>query len=457
MLAPAAAFAAALSACGLVAVELTEIFSGTANKVGSVNDRIATWEVSLGASAVRLGRTDKSVLDSKSNSPLIGLAQSQIRTERAERFTKVSGIKQTQKDDTEALRLDVENKTKMQGFQTRMRQVRGKSENTFGTDATVAKESQVREMSMRRLAESQSVVDRGGDASQADSDKAKADVKMQRDALMKSQLRQNSAQMGQSANNIKDEQGLGNAAALELLKVRKELATIDAEGGASAKKIEMIRKQEAEWSAIAVGSLDRQKSLTKERLAIALNGESQVRDLLKSQLDVTSQRLDKNKSERKSAAVNFAQMGEIEKQQAIKAFEDAKKTAPKDRTDDMKNSLRSTGIASAIRLADEGDEAEAEKYGFTKNFGAEFDQENASLMKAKQEIEANLSTSYDVSVKLNNDTGAIVSSVTNTVEGLLKQGHEQITRELQELLQTSITEINNRAADMMKNMNKQRI
>lgn len=345
----------------------------------------------------------------------------------------------------------------MLGFQNRTRQVRSKSENTYWTDAVVTNESQYGEMTTRRMAESQSVVDRGGDASQSDSDKAKAAVKMKQDALMKSQLRQNSAQMSQSATNIKDERGVGNEAALELLKVRRELAKIDAEGGASAEKIEKLRKQEAGWSEAAIGSLDRQKMLTKERLAIALSGESQVRDLLKSQLDVTSARLDKNKSDRKSAATNFAQMGEIEKQQAIRAFEEANKKAPKDLSDDTKNSLRSTSIASAIRMADAGDEAEAEKYGFTKNFGAEFDQENAGLMTAKQQIEANLCTSYDVSVKLNNDTSAIVSSVTSTVEGLLKQGHEQITKELFEQLQSSLTEINNRAADQMKNMNKQRI
>lgn len=43
----AAAAAAALASVSLVAVELKEIFSGTANEVGSVTDTIATWEVGL--------------------------------------------------------------------------------------------------------------------------------------------------------------------------------------------------------------------------------------------------------------------------------------------------------------------------------------------------------------------------------------------------------------------------
>lgn len=43
----AAAAAAALASVSLVAVELKEIFSGTANEVGSVTDTIATWEVSM--------------------------------------------------------------------------------------------------------------------------------------------------------------------------------------------------------------------------------------------------------------------------------------------------------------------------------------------------------------------------------------------------------------------------
>lgn len=43
----AAAFIAAIGSVSLVAVELKEIFSGTANEVGSVTDTIATWEVGL--------------------------------------------------------------------------------------------------------------------------------------------------------------------------------------------------------------------------------------------------------------------------------------------------------------------------------------------------------------------------------------------------------------------------
>jgi hypothetical protein len=43
----AAAAAAAIASVTLVAVEIKEIFSGTANQVGSVTDTIASWEVSL--------------------------------------------------------------------------------------------------------------------------------------------------------------------------------------------------------------------------------------------------------------------------------------------------------------------------------------------------------------------------------------------------------------------------
>jgi hypothetical protein len=43
----AAAAAAAIASVTLVAVEIKEIFSGTANQVGSVTDTIATWEVSM--------------------------------------------------------------------------------------------------------------------------------------------------------------------------------------------------------------------------------------------------------------------------------------------------------------------------------------------------------------------------------------------------------------------------
>ena len=45
--APVAAAAAAVASVGLVAVELKEIFSGTANQAGSVTDTIASWEVGL--------------------------------------------------------------------------------------------------------------------------------------------------------------------------------------------------------------------------------------------------------------------------------------------------------------------------------------------------------------------------------------------------------------------------
>lgn len=72
--------------------------------------------------------------------------------------------------------------------------------------------------------------------------------------------------------------------------------------------------------------------------------------------------------------------------------------------DPNKDLLRSVGMAEANRFANQGDEAEAKKYGFSaKNFGAGFAQEQAAAMKEKKMIEAKLSSTYDVTVNLQDD------------------------------------------------------
>ncbi len=459
LLAPVAAAGAALAALGLVAVELKETFSGTATKAGSVTDTIAQWEVGIAASLVRFGRTDKSVMESGNNMGANELARSQIRAERAEYSLKKNRIDASQKEGTENIARDTQNEKDQRMLQDSIRMRRARTENTSGVDSVIAFELKTKDTTGRQMAASQRISDKGqsGDVDAATAARADAEVRAAQDQMMKSQFRQNFAMTSKAGGNLAQEQGIGASVNSDLLRTQKELDNLRKNGVVTAGYEAANLAKQASLSATLVESLERQKSLTKEKLSIELQGQSQVRDLLKSQLDLTTQKLERSQDAKAAAIGNFSRLGEIEKQQAIKALEQGRVQGGGSLRDEQKDLLRSVGTKEAVRLANQGDEDEARRFGFSdKNFGAGFDQEQAGLLKAKQQIEANLSTSYDVSVKLNADTGAIVDGVMSKVEGLMLKSREDFGRALDAKASQMQVDLSNRSGDQLRQLGKAR-
>ena len=191
--------------------------------------------------------------------------------------------------------------------------------------------------------------------------------------------------------------------------------------------------------ASAIDSLEKQKSIIKEKLSIEIQGQQKIQDLLKSHLDLKTQALQKSQDEQASAISNFSKLGQIEKQQAIDALAKGRKQGGGSLDDVEKDLLRSVGTKEAVRLANEGDADEAKKFGFNdKNFDAGFDTEQAGLKAAKTQIEAKLSTSYDVNVKLINDTSGIVDGVVNQVSRLFDNERKQLGQAFDEGVKSKI-------------------
>ena len=455
-LAPIAAFVAALASVSLVAYQLSEVFSGTATKAGSLTDTIASTEVSFGAWLIRLGRTDKSVMDSQSNSTLTKSAQSQISTERAERKTKEGRIKTNQREGLENIDRDARNEKQRLAFDEDARSIRARSENTGSIDASIAAEMKIQAETMQRLAENQSIVDKsnqGGIVSDKEAKRAKSNVDFFQNQVTGSQVRQNATVTNATGSKLDDEMKVGLMTSERLneqlmLKNKLIVAGMDSSKEYAA-VVTMVNKYRQE----ELGSLEKQKSLVKEKLNAEIQGQQKIRDLLKSQLDTKTQQLQRSQDERASAIGNFSKLGQIEKQQAIDALALGRKKGGGALDDTQKDLLRSVGTKEAVRLANEGDAAEAKKFGFDeKNFGAGFDKEQKGFAIEKRQLEAKLSTSYDVSVKLTNDTTGVVEGVSKMVTSQIADANREMFRKIEQAVLAQKADLSKQSTDQFRQL-----
>ena len=99
----------------------------------------------------------------------------------------------------------------------------------------------------------------------------------------------------------------------------------------------------------------------------------------------------------------------------------------------------------------------SEKFGFNeKNFGAGFDKEQAGLTKAKVQLEANLSTSYDVNVNLKSNAEQVVTAVTDKVAKRLEEERAMIFAQVERTLKANTDSMTISTNDKMRALQKNR-
>ena len=423
-----AAFGAIAAAGALV----VESLNGTASKQGSWTD----WLVGSGASFARLVGTTNDT-----SSMFSRLAKSQIETEKMEKKSAKSRILADHNENVTNLKTAANDETIQVNFKEDARATRSRTENTGSLDAKIAGELKIQTEAMMAMAASQRIVDKARDGEVIDKKtaaKAGTHVSFFQNQIAQSQARQTADQSGFSGTKLSDEKGIGDNALVAYNAQLKIMVGLTKDGNTASDEYTASVSNARKFQASAVESLEKQKSLIKEKLSIEIQGQQKVQDLLKSQLDLKTQALQKSQDEQASAISNFSKLGQIEKQQAIDALAKGRKQGGGSLDDVEKDLLRSVGTKEAVRLANEGDVDEAKKFGFNdKNFDAGFDTEQAGLKAAKTQIEAQLSTSYDVNVKLINDTSGIVASVIGQVGSMLKTQDENVRRDIEQGLKTA--------------------
>ena len=185
-----------------------------------------------------------------------------------------------------------------------------------------------------------------------------------------------------------------------------------------------------------VASKEKQRSLVEEQSRVALDTQSKIQDSLRSQIALQETSMDRLTNGYKNAAQNFAKLGAIEKERAIKALEFARANGAGALKDEQKDALRSVGTEEAMRFANEGDAAEAKKFGFNRTFGSKEASERASIEQTQKTLRAQLSASYNVSAKLDLDSNAVVKSIVDTVNPLLESKYQEIQEGVQRQLAT---------------------
>ena len=202
-------------------------------------------------------------------------------------------------------------------------------------------------------------------------------------------------------------------------------------------------------------SIEKEIDLIKQKRDIEVDGQKRVADLLRNQLDLKRQQLQSSKDDQKSAMLNFARLGDIDKVLAKDALEAARTKGADNLTDQQKDLLRNVGTKEANQFADQGDIAEAKRLGFDeKNFGRDFEKEQQQLAADAKRLEAQVSSTYDVRVQLETDTRGLVSDLVSKTKQLLSENNETVRQELAAQLQATELKISNKAADDLRQLKK---
>ncbi len=459
-----AAAAAALAALSLVAVELSETFRGTATKQGSVTDTIASAQVGMVASVMRMTgmfeRTDSIGTQlansfSKSNDalldqiPVIGkvvkglnmfgdaanLAASYAAVERSQKLLAVNKIKNEQRDKIENADRDAGNEIAGNKFKSSVQSIRNSSD--VGSLSTQQQTARFDAQSFNaQINETKKL------------DKAREDKNPVGE--IESSLRLNQLQSSRSLNlataPLNDKMGGEMQIQVESAKqlaIYQQQATDAAnqQGRTSEKYKDSIAQVKSIQDQIT-DSYQKQKGLVAEKARAEIQGQAQVAEGLKRQLDMTMQGIESIKSGYKSSAINFAKLGYVEQEQALDAMSLAKTEGPEALDEHQRDLLRSVGGKRATDFADNADLMEAKGRGFDKGFGDDFTNEAIQMQAMQRNIEAQIQTNYTATVKVDFDSKAVERSVVDQVNKIMSERNNEITLAVQENLSNQKREIN---------------
>ena len=469
---PVAAAAAALASLALVAIELKETFSGTATKAGSVTDTIGSYQVGMLASGMRMTGmfermdsygTQLAVSYSQSTDamldyiPLIGqtakglnllgdaakLSASYAAVERSEKLLTKNKLINERRDKIENVERNAAFEIDGNQFRNRVQSIR-----SSGDVESLATQSQRARFDEQSFQEQMYL---SGNISQANMDKDPVKAIQSSISLTKSQASQS---LTNATAPIDDKLGaemqIQMESAKQLAIYQRQATEAAEEQGRTSERYKDSISQVKSIQDTITQSYERQKGLVSERARAEQQSQSQIMEGLQRQLDATRQGIESVKSGYKSAAINFARLGEIEQQQALDAMQQARTKGPASLEDYQKDLLRQTGSKQAIEFADQSDLMEAKSAGFDGGFKSDFDTERLQLESVQKNIEANIQTTYAATVRVDFDSKAIERSVVDQVNAIMAERNSEITLAVQENLANQKRQINDETTFKLK-------
>lgn len=483
-----AAFGAAIGAVTLVLYELGEIVTGAADDQKSATMTIANAEVGLAVSALRLTgafeKTDSTMVQFYQHmgnqidgmldripvvgealkrlnivGDLAGAAASQAATERAQKRLDRDRITNDSKFELDNLRRGADAERSGLRFQTFAETTRNSAASVGSFDANMGAEQRIISEAKDQIARNQKIVadfELGVSIDPKAAEKAKAEIASLQKEIESATVRQGSMATSRGDGRMEAELEIEQRAMEALAAKRKEIVGMaDRQVGTEEEYADAI-KEALYYEEQIIASREKQIQINREATNDRLQSEQKVRDLIKSQIDAQSARIAALDDQMRSAANSFAKMGDVEKDFAIKAIEQARTQGGASLDDRQKDLLRQVGTSEAVRFANEGDMAEAKKFGFDKAFGVDLEKERQSIEASRTQLEAKLQTSYEVSVDVQFDATKISDEIAQKTREMMEEKNATLLQQIDQKLRQSEEKVKTQQNMALSALNKQR-
>ncbi len=410
-----AAGAAALGAVSLVLVELGEIATGSSSKVGSLTDKIASWEVRMADSVGRFFGADwfGNVAQEKLGAKL---QQSTYQNQVSSKLNSINVREDFAKDriiyDTEVNK-GAFNAFTNSGLRGSINGERiGESQSAMATLAVEADLAKLREQGLETTEQYAALMALAEQSAM----KTVGHQEKQKSLVVSAKIEENARVQQLTAERLVDSQAKAAKFAAEQSKDSEDYKTAIAEVESYSQRTLELKQQE--------------RDLMVEASTVALDSERQRASIIQKEIQDQNGLLDRLKDRQEGAAERFAGLSTIDQIEATNAIKQARAGKVDDLTDRQRDLLKSVGTDEANRFAKQANLSEARKQGFFNEFGIGFEGEQETIRQQTRALEAKLQTSYDISVSLSEDEGKMVDALEGVVKQTLEERDGRLREEL---------------------------
>lgn len=202
-------------------------------------------------------------------------------------------------------------------------------------------------------------------------------------------------------------------------------------------------------------SLDRQAQLSRASGEERLQIEREIQSVTLSAIDQQQAKLDALNERRKSAMKSFVDMDAVERDMATKALAKARMQGGAALSKTEADLLGRVGTDETNRFVDQATEAQAKKLGFENTFGTGIEATRKQIEGTRQQLEAQLQASFDVSMKVEADTDAVVNAIYPQVDTAIKDMTKSIMQDIDSKLEqtkaTIRTEVTQKTNQLKRN------
>lgn len=220
-----------------------------------------------------------------------------------------------------------------------------------------------------------------------------------------------------------------------IAKQESKIAELETNGVASADELNDAYEHANYLNDMLIGSLEKQRQIQSQTAAERLAAEQGLQQEIRSQLDIQTTRMQRLEEMSRNAGRAYVDMTDLERAQADAAIEKARAQGGKSLGREEKDLLSRVGTEETARFVDQYYVNKQEELGFSQKFGGEIDAEKQQIASTKSVLEAQLQASYDVSVSVKMDEGAIVDSVVNEASKIMDKKVETITQQITQKMQ----------------------